>query len=151
MKRICILILLVSSDVPEGVSEDASEGVSSPGGKHLRPPICLYSFAYFHCYSFLTTMASFQIILVRFSGVMGDNRPTYWLSKFNLTLPPTKGFSRQPCMFCNYSRKMLSDLNQLTSGRNIIKRGKYVKFLGFLVDEHRSWKHLTAELCKKTF
>ena len=47
------------------------------------------------------------------------------------------------------TRIKLKDLSPLKFGKKVIKRNKYVKFLGVLVDEHLSWKHHTTELCKK--
>ena len=46
-------------------------------------------------------------------------------------------------------RKQLPDLINLKFGKKSIKRVKYVKFLGVLVDEHLSWKFHINELCKK--
>ena len=46
-------------------------------------------------------------------------------------------------------RKPLPDLINLKFGKKGIKRVKYVKFLGVLVDEHLSWNYHINELCKK--
>ena len=46
-------------------------------------------------------------------------------------------------------KKKLPDLIPLKFGKKNIKRTKYVKFLGVLVDEHLSWKYHTCELRKK--
>ena len=46
-------------------------------------------------------------------------------------------------------RKQLPDTINLKFGKKSIKKVKYVKFLGVLVDEHLSWKFHINELCKK--
>ena len=46
-------------------------------------------------------------------------------------------------------KKKLTDLIPLKFGKKDIKRTKYAKFLGVLVDEHLSWKYHTCELHKK--
>ena len=46
-------------------------------------------------------------------------------------------------------KKKLPDLIPLKFGKKNIKRTKYVKFLGVLVDEHLSWRYHTCELRKK--
>ena len=46
-------------------------------------------------------------------------------------------------------RKKLPNLMNLKSGKSSIKKTKYVKFLGVLVDEHLSWKYHINELYKK--
>ena len=48
-------------------------------------------------------------------------------------------------------KKKLPDLIPLKFGKKIIKRTKYVKFLGVLVDEHLSWKCHICKLRKKPF
>ena len=47
------------------------------------------------------------------------------------------------------SRKKATDLIPLKLGKENIKRAKYVKFLGILVDEHLPWKYHICELRKK--
>ena len=46
-------------------------------------------------------------------------------------------------------RKKLPNLMNLKFGKSSIKKTKYVKFLGVLVDEHLSWKYHINELYKK--
>ena len=46
-------------------------------------------------------------------------------------------------------RKKLPNLVNLKFGKSSIKKTKYVKFLGVLVDEHLSWKYHINELYKK--
>ena len=45
-------------------------------------------------------------------------------------------------------RKKLPNLINIKFGKSSIKKTKYVKFLGFLVDEHLSWKYHINELYK---
>ena len=52
-------------------------------------------------------------------------------------------------VFFHSSRKKLPDLLNLRFGKRSIKRTKYVKFSGVLVDEHLSWKYHISELRKK--
>ena len=46
-------------------------------------------------------------------------------------------------------KKKLPELTPLKFGKKIIKRTKYVEFLGVLVDEHLSWKYHICKLRKK--
>ena len=51
-------------------------------------------------------------------------------------------------LFHSPQKKLTGDV-RLKIGKHDIQKTKYVKFLGVLMDEHLSWKHHTAELCKK--
>jgi hypothetical protein len=51
-------------------------------------------------------------------------------------------------LFHSPQKKLTGDV-KLKIGKQDIQKTKYVKFLGVLMDEHLSWKHHTAELCKK--
>ena len=46
-------------------------------------------------------------------------------------------------------KKKSPDLIPLKFGKKNIKRTKYFKYLGVLVDGHLSWKYHICELCKK--
>ena len=51
-------------------------------------------------------------------------------------------------LFHSPQKKLTGDI-RLKIVMQDIQKIKYVKLLGILMDEHLSWKHHTAELCKK--
>ena len=73
------------------------------------------------------------------------NKVTSWLDRNKLAL----NINKTNFVLFHSPRKQLPDLINLKFGKKGIKRVKYVKFLGVLVDEHLSWKYHINELCKK--
>ena len=51
--------------------------------------------------------------------------------------------------FFNLQKKPLNDNVDIRFGKQHVKKAKYVKFLGLLLDENLSWKYHLNELSKK--